>query len=124
MKDGKRMVLLVDDEEFLLEVEKLMLEELGCVAYVAEDGQKALALCKENQFDLVLLDMNMPNGMSGEETFYCLRGINPELQILISSGYALDSKVQKMMNCGCRGFLQKPFRLDDLSEKIREVLDL
>jgi CheY-like chemotaxis protein len=66
--------------------------------------------------------MIMPE-ISGGETFDRLKKINPDVRVLLSSGYSIDGQAREILERGCRGFLQKPFRLKELSRKIREVLD-
>ncbi len=87
-------------------------------------GRDALELYKENQdkIDLVVLDMIMP-GMSGGETYDRLKGINPNVKVLLSSGYSMDGQASEILKCGCSGFIQKPFRMRHLSQIIREILD-
>ncbi|HQJ30323.1 MAG TPA: response regulator, partial [Syntrophales bacterium] len=62
-------------------------------------------------------------GMSGGEVFDHLRAMKPQLKVLLSSGYSLDGQAQHILDRGCHGFIQKPFRLTELSKKIREILD-
>jgi len=69
----------------------------------------------------VILDMIMPD-MGGGQTFDRLREIDPHIRVLLSSGYSIDGRAQEILNRGCNGFLQKPFNLQELSVKIREVL--
>jgi two-component system cell cycle sensor histidine kinase/response regulator CckA len=71
---------------------------------------------------LVILDMVMP-GMSGGETFERLREINPGQKVLLSSGYSINGRATEIMERGCDGFMQKPFNMIQLSQKIREILD-
>jgi CheY-like chemotaxis protein len=66
--------------------------------------------------------MVMP-GMSGGETYDKIRQINPEVKTLLASGYSLDGKASQILRCGCNGFIQKPFDIEKLSRKLREVLD-
>ena len=61
--------------------------------------------------------------MSGGETFDRLREINPDLKVLLSSGYSLDGEANEILNRGCNGFIQKPFSIKELSKKVREILD-
>jgi CheY-like chemotaxis protein len=113
----------VDDEETVLEVNKELLELMGYRVYVAGSGQEAIAAYteKRNEIDLVILDMIMP-GISGGEIFDRLRVINPEIKVLLSSGYSLNGKAQTIMDRGCNGFIQKPFHPERLSGKVREML--
>ncbi len=121
---GTETILLVDDEKMVLEVSKELLESMGYRVYAVGSGQEALALYmeKKSEVDLVILDMIMP-GISGGETFDRLHEINPGIKVLLSSGYSINGKAQIIMDRGCNGFLQKPFQLENLSRKIREVLD-
>ena len=120
---GTETILLVDDEKMILEVSKELLESMGYRVYAAGSGQEAIAVYMEKQKEiaLVLLDMIMP-GISGGETFDRLREINPGIKVLLSSGYSIKGQAQEIMDRGCNGFLQKPFRLENLSRKVREML--
>lgn len=120
---GKRAVLLVDDEEMILSVGKDLLEALGYEAITANNGEEALKLYREREdrIDLVILDIIMP-GMSGAETYGGLRRINAGVKVLLSSGYSLDGETEKLLKNGCRGFIQKPYSMKDLSVKVREAL--
>jgi CheY-like chemotaxis protein len=66
--------------------------------------------------------MIMP-GTGGGKTFELIRGMRPQLPILLSSGYAIDGQATEILRKGCNGFIQKPFKLSEFSQKIREILD-
>ena len=121
---GTESLLMVDDEEMVLEVGKEMFESLGYTILIAKDGKEAIEIYEKNHdtIDAVILDMIMP-GISGGETFDRLKKINPEIRVLLSSGYGLDDKVQAIMDRGCKGFIQKPFKIVDLSQKLRVILE-
>ena len=121
---GRETILLVDDEKMVLEVNSELLASLGYKVYAASSGQEAISVYmeKKDKIDLVILDMIMP-GISGSETFDRLREINPGIKVLLSSGYSLTGKAKTIMDRGCNGFLQKPFHLEQLSNKVREILD-
>ncbi|MGV8056851.1 MAG: PAS domain S-box protein [Smithellaceae bacterium] len=121
---GTETIMLVDDEKMVLEVHKELLESLGYRVYAIGSGQEAIATYMEkgNKIDLVILDMILP-GMSGGDTFERLREINPEIRVILCSGYSIDGAAQNIMDRGCNGFIQKPFTLRDLSQKLRNVLD-
>lgn len=121
----KETILLVDDEPMNLDVTRELLESLGYRVYLAASGQKALAVFmeKREEIDLVILDMIMP-GISGGKTFDRLRKIDPGVRVLLSSGYSLTGQAQEILDRGCNGFLQKPFHLRKLSEKVREMMDV
>ena len=120
---GKGTVLLVDDEEMVLDAGEQLLKYLGYEALLAGDGQEALEIYEKNQdkIDLVLLDMVMPV-MGGGKTFDRMKEINPRVKVLLSSGYSIEGEAREILKRGCDAFLQKPFRLEQLSQKIEEIL--
>jgi CheY-like chemotaxis protein len=124
LKKGHGRILFVDDEDIILNVGEKMLIKMGYDALSANNGQKALDLYRENQgkIDLVLLDMVMPD-MGGGETYDRLKEINPDIKVLLASGYSIEGQATEIINRGCNGFIQKPFNMSDLSQKIRAVLD-
>jgi len=124
IEKGHETLLLVDDEEMILEVSQALLESLGYTVLMAKGGREALEIYKENRdiIDMIILDMIMPD-MGGGETCDHLRAINPELKILLSSGYSIDGQAKEILERGCDGFIQKPFNMKELSGKIREILD-
>ena len=121
---GTETILLVDDEEVVLNVSRMLLEALGYKVFMARNGQEALLLYKarKEEIHLVIMDMVMP-GMGGENAIDILKAINPELKVMLCSGYSLDGQAGRIMERGCQGFIQKPFSARELSQKIREVLD-
>ncbi len=124
MSPGKETVLLVDDEALIVQVGRSMLERLGYRVVTAGSGEEAIGKLKQmaDTVDLVILDLIMP-GLDGRHTFDRIQGLNPNLRVLLSSGYALDGQAQAVLDKGCHGFIQKPFTLQELSSKIRTVLD-
>jgi PAS domain S-box-containing protein len=120
---GTGTILLVDDEAQVLAVTRKMLEYLGYRTIAARNGQEAVDLYgrMKKEIDLVLLDMVMPE-MSGGKVFQVLREINPDVRVILLSGYSVDGQAKEIMGRGCRGFLQKPVSLGELSQKIDEVL--
>jgi len=121
---GQETLLLIDDEVVNLEVSRELLTSLGYNVYVAGSGQEGVAIFAEkgSQIDMAIIDMVMP-GMSGGEVFDHLRAMKPQVKVLLSSGYSIDGQAQHILDRGCNGFIQKPFRLTELSRKIRELLD-
>jgi two-component system, cell cycle sensor histidine kinase and response regulator CckA len=121
---GRKRILVVDDEAMVLEVCRDMLEKLGYAVLAVDSGEKAVDLVSRNdkKIDLVLLDIIMP-GLSGGETFDRLKSVKPDLKILLASGYSLDTKATAIMNRGCDGFIQKPYTLKNLTEKIQSILN-
>ncbi|MBW1999173.1 MAG: response regulator [Deltaproteobacteria bacterium] len=121
--DGQRTVLLVDDEDIILDVGRQMLERMGFQVLVAKSGEEAVEIYDQHksQIDLVILDMIMPD-MNGGEVFDKIRGLNPSAKVLLSSGYSLNGQASEVLKKGCNGFIQKPFGIQDLDRKIKEVL--
>jgi CheY-like chemotaxis protein len=120
---GHEKVLLVDDEEMILDIGQKILKAMGYHVSLAKSGKEAIDLYREqnDKIDLILLDMVMPD-MCGGETFDCLKTINPEVKVLLSSGYSIDGQAAEILKRGCNGFIQKPFNMEQLSQKIRDVL--
>ncbi len=121
---GVGTVLLVDDEEMIIDVGSQILENLGYSVLSARSGTDAIEVYRVHQDEiiLVILDMIMPD-LGGGETYDRLRKINPEIKILLSSGYSIDGRASEIMDRGCNGFIQKPFNIKQLSRKIRDVID-
>jgi two-component system, cell cycle sensor histidine kinase and response regulator CckA len=121
---GSENILLVDDEELIITVGQAILERLVYRVMVCRGGQEAVKTIadSENEIDLVILDMIMP-GMDGGTTFDRIREIRPGIPVLLSSGYSIEGKAQEIMRRGCNGFIQKPYNLTELSNKVRKVLD-
>ncbi|HAQ62612.1 TPA: hypothetical protein DCR49_11570 [Candidatus Delongbacteria bacterium] len=115
-------VLIVDDEKMVLNATSDMLSYLGYKTLKAENGKIAIDIFKNNpDIKCVILDMIMP-GMDGEKVFLELKKLQPEIKAIISSGYSMSSKVEALLMNGAKGFLEKPFSMEELSEKMKEVL--
>jgi CheY-like chemotaxis protein len=100
-----------------------MLQHLGYTVLEAGNGKEAVEIYRENKdrIDLVILDMIMP-GLGGGAVYDCIKEINDSARVLLSSGYSVEGEAQKILERGCNGFIQKPFRLQGLSEKISAIL--
>ncbi|MCP4579457.1 MAG: PAS domain S-box protein [Deltaproteobacteria bacterium] len=120
---GKGRVLLVDDEEIIIEIGRQILEKLGYETRVAQSGRDALNIYRKHKetIDLVILDMIMPD-MNGGDLFDRLKAINPDIKVLLSSGYSVAGQATDILNRGCNGFIQKPFNIPAFSEKISKIL--
>jgi two-component system, cell cycle sensor histidine kinase and response regulator CckA len=123
VQKGNETVLLIDDEEMILDIGSKMLETLGYKVMTAAGGKLGVKIYEQNcgKIDLVILDMIMP-GFSGAVTFESLRRIDPSVRVLLSSGYSIEGQAKEIMQDGCRGFIQKPFSMTELSRKIRRTL--
>ncbi|MBE9580569.1 MAG: response regulator, partial [Proteobacteria bacterium] len=121
---GTETVLLVDDEDMILDVGKDMLGEAGYKVLLARSGKEAVEVCgkQKDNIDLVIVDMIMPE-MGGGEAYDRIKEINPKVKALLASGYSIDGQATEILERGCEGFIQKPFSVKELSEKIREILD-
>jgi len=120
---GTGTVLMVDDEEVIIEVGRELLGAIGYKVLTAIDGKEAIEIYKKNmdKIDIVLLDMIMPD-MGGGKVFDIIKKINPHAKVLLISGYSLDNQAAEILNRGCDGFMQKPFNLNELSGKIRKII--
>ena len=123
MKDEKRTILIVDDEEMVLDIEALMLERMGFKTLKANSPEKAYQLYrdKKDHIDLVILDMIMP-GDNGAVIYKKLKKINSGIRVLISSGFWKDINVREILNDGHNSFIQKPFKFAEFSKKIDSIL--
>jgi len=121
---GTETILLVDDEDEVLDVGQKMLEQMGYKVLLSTNGKQAIDiyLANPDDIDLVILDMIMP-GMGGGETYDRMKEVNPDVKVLLSSGYSIDGQASKILDRGCNGFIQKPFGMKELSRELREILD-
>jgi PAS domain S-box-containing protein len=119
---GQGMILLVDDEQMMLNSTRRMLEKFGYRVLSAISGRKAIDIYRRRADDiaLVILDFMMPE-MDGSETFEELLKIDPEVKVMLSSGYSIDEKIETLLQRGLQGFIQKPF---DLNVLLREIAKL
>ena len=120
---SSRTVLLVDDEEVVLDVGVRMLQHFGYAVLPAANGHEALQIYTESKekIDLVILDMVMPD-MGGRVVYDRLKQCNPEVKVLLSSGYSLSGEASEIMKSGCNGFIQKPFNIKELTAQIDQIL--
>ncbi len=120
---GKGTILLVDDEEIVLDVGSELLASLGYTVIKASSGKEAVDIYrdKKDEIDLVILDIIMP-GMGGGEAYDVLKGIKSNVNVILSSGYSIDKKSDDIIARGANDFLQKPFNIEALSQKVKEVL--
>ncbi len=116
-------ILVVDDEPLLRKIASRILMSEGHTVLTAEDGGEAVDIFmeKHSEIDAVILDLIMPV-MSGDDTYKELIKIKPNIPVLVSSGYRKDERVEELLESGVAGFLQKPYSVDAMKEKVREVL--
>ncbi len=115
-------VIVVDDEEPVREVTTRLLTHLGCKVVNFGKGFDAIEHYRSqwSNVDIVVLDMIMPL-LDGKSVFYALRQINPQVQVILASGYSLDGAAQSLLDEGVCGFIQKPFTLLTLSDALSQV---
>ena len=124
-KGGTETILLVEDEQYLLDMLCLILERNGYTIYRASDGIGAIATYKQHmkEIALVVTDMGLP-GMSGEEEFMKLKEINPNVRVVLISGFLEPEIRTKLLEAGAEGFIQKPFKPNEILGLIRQVIDI
>ena len=118
----EKHILVVDDEDVVRFLAMDLLENMGYQAIPAEDGEQAVEIfeSRKDDIDLVLLDMIMPK-LGGVETFRELRKIDPEVPVVLLSGYTKDVAAQELLSEGARGFLQKPYKIQELAQVVETI---
>ena len=111
------LILIVDDEETIRELASMVLEEMGYEVLTAVDGKHGIEVFKQHQHHItgVLLDMTMPH-MNGEDCFSELRNINPNIKVVLSSGYSAEDATARFKGKGLAGFIQKPYLIEYFQE--------
>ena len=124
IQGGTEQILLIDDEEAILTMEKRMLERLGYKVTSRTNSLEALGSFRDSpdKFDLVITDMAMPN-MPGDELSVELTKIRPDIPVLLCTGFSETMSKEKAAFLGIKGFLLKPIVMKDIAQKIRELLD-
>ena len=122
---GDETILLVDDNEAVWDILIESLQGLGYSVILAENGLDTVEIYKANpkEIDLVILDMIMPK-MGGHSTFFQLKACDPDVKVLLISGYVSEKEVNDMLNQGALGFLSKPCRIPTIAKEIRRILDI
>ena len=118
---GER-ILVVDDEEGQREIVCGMLARLGYTAEAVSSGEKALEFLREHSLDLIVLDMIMPNGFNGLETYEAIVKIRPGQKVIIASGYAKTKDVETAQKLGAGKYIKKPYTLRKLGIAVKEEL--
>ncbi|GEM_PF-1015522 len=119
---GRETILLIDDERVILDVASRILKRLGYAVLAAPDGHEGLRVFAERRHEiaLVILDMVMPK-LNGREVFRRLKEIDPNVRVLLSSGYSPDGEAQAILNEGVLGFVQKPYVMNDLAQAVKRA---
>jgi PAS domain S-box-containing protein len=121
---GGETILVVDDEKTVLTITGRLLEKLGYRVMTAASGEEALTAftARRDEVDLIILDMIMPE-ISGGDLFGKLKEIKSSIKVLLASGYSIDGEAEKILGMGCDGFIQKPFSINELANKVRSILE-
>ena len=124
MTQGEGTILIIEDEEVVMDLMRVFLEKLGYSVLEATTGKKAVDIVQtfESDIDLAILDLMLPD-MEGKTTFQHLKEARPDLKVIICSGYSIDGPAQEIINSGAQDFIQKPFSLNKISEKLKKVLE-
>lgn len=123
-KGNREYILIVEDEREVAELASEMLVEEGYKVIIAHDGFQALRIYQKvgKKIGLVILDFFLPV-MDGDAVFDELRGINPNINVVLSSGFAEQTTISAMLARGLRGFIPKPYSQEKLLEQVRSTLD-
>ena len=119
----KECILAIDDEEGFLDILKMTLASQGYLVHTASSPSEAIKLYGERwrEISMVLLDHLLPE-MSGDSVFENLQRLNPDVRVVLLTACE-ESVADKMLKTGLRGYLQKPFNLPDLAQKVRDAID-
>jgi len=128
MDSDHKKILIIDDDARIRDITVNVLKTLGYKAYSANDGETAIefyqqAMDANQSFDAVILDLTIPNGMGGKETIIELKKIDPNVKAIISSGYSSDPVILEYKKYGFCGAINKPYRIEEISQIIKQVLD-
>ncbi len=120
---GTGTILVIEDEEMVMDVSRSLLERLGYRVLEAKTGKEAVKIAKtfDGDIDLAVLDIVLPD-INGKEIYPLIMEARPNLKVLVCSGYSIDGPAQEILDAGAEGFLQKPFTVLTLSEKLMNVM--
>ena len=123
LRQGSGTVLVIDDEMMVAELARDILQRFGYTVLLVSSGEQAIDLYyrRANEIVAVVLDFVMP-GMDGREVFHRLRDVNPNVKVIISSGYSRDQDADDLLKLGAAGFVQKPYRIAELVKVVGEAI--
>jgi len=124
---GKGKVLLMDDEQVILDVTREVMRFLGYDVMFARNGAAAVELYQHEKtarhpFDLVILDLSVPEGMGGKEAFEHIHALDPQAKVVMSSGYTDDPMMTGYASFGLAGILAKPYRVTDIKTLLETMI--
>ncbi len=122
-KKGTARILVIDDEDGVCKLMSIILHNLGYKVATCNDGKEAISYYAKSweYVDLVILDLVLP-GLGGKEIFEELKKINPQVNVLISSGYTIENKAQAIIDQGAKGFIEKPFTQVNIANAISKII--
>ena len=120
---GSETILVVDDVKEQQEVAQYLLETLGYDVDTASCGEEAVEMCSRKRYDLIVLDMIMPPGIDGYETYRRIKEINPEQKAVIASGFSETERVSMAQELGAGAYIKKPYTMEKLARAVRYELD-
>jgi len=120
---GSGAIMIVDDEQIVLDIERAMLNELGyqVISFARASDAVDYFSFSQNDVDLAILDMVMPE-MDGRECYAALKKIKPDVKVILASGYSIEGRIKQIMEEGVAAFIQKPFTIETLGAKVKEAL--
>ena len=121
--NGTGTILVIEDEGMVMDVTRALLERLGYRVLGAKTGREAISIAKtfDTCIDVAILDIVLPD-MNGMSLYPCIMEARPSLKVLVCSGYPIDGPAQKILDAGAQDFIQKPFTIEKISQKLKEVL--
>ena len=120
---GHETILIVDDIQEQLDIAKNMLTRLGYTVHTAKSGVRAVEIIKQQPADLIILDMIMPDGLDGLETYRKIIKLYPHQKALITSGFSESKRVKRLLQLGAGEYVQKPYTMEKLGIAVRSELD-
>ena len=120
---GSESILIVDDIPEQIDIAQSMLTKLGYTVYSAAGGEQALKIITQQPVDLVILDMIMPGGLDGLETYQEIIKLYPHQKAIITSGFSESERVKKLLHLGAGDYVQKPYTMEKLGVAVRGELD-
>lgn len=126
MSETGKKILVMDDEEIVADIAEQMLQYLGYDSNVVQTGEEAIKDYREafeagEPYSLVIMDLNIPQGMGGIEAVKHILEIDPNARVVVSSGYSDDSIMHEYKNYGFAGSMGKPFDIQGLKAVLQTV---
>ena len=120
---GTGTILVIEDDEMVMDVSRAMLGKLGYHVLAASTGEEAVSIAEtfDGDIDFAILDAALPD-MGGAEVYSNLIGTRQNLKVIICSGYPIDGPAQEILYAGAQDFIQKPFSIEALSNKLKKAL--